>query len=241
MAHPKIDWNMLEGDWRAGIKSVRQLARDWNQTYKDNKVSFVAISKHFKKLGIERSLAPAIYEKAEAEVNRKMVVAPLNNGSDKRKIISDSQIVDGNAAILSDLQLSHRAHVSHNKSIIVKLLSELDFQTDNQELYNRLSDLIEEDFKVEDGAVETRVQQERRSKLRTFFDKALSTGGRIDSVKKLTEALREVILLERKIYGIDAGGSGEDSLESGLAQVKEAERKRLDALPKEIGVIHAAN
>lgn len=232
MAIPKkIDWNQIEGEWRAGIKSIRQMANEYNDR-NEVSVSFVAITKHFKKLKVERSLAPAIHEKSRKILIEKTVNTPLDYKSEGGKSLTDSQLIDGNSAILADLQLNHRRHVGHNKSIILKLLNELDFQTDNLDLYGQLFELVEEGMKVADGEVITRGQQENIQKLRTFFNKAMSTGGRIDSVKKLTDALREVVLLERKIYGIDVGlGTDDESLESGLAQVKAQELKRLEALP----------
>ena len=210
-----IDWNQVEADFRAGIKPLRQIGKEYAVNNNGTKLSHSAIIKHYKELGVERNLAQAIKEKAAKKVTTLLVT----KSTQRHLSLTDSQIIEKNAAQSANIQLSHRHDVGENKQVILKLLHELNFQTDNQDSYERLLALVEEDARVPDGELETRSQTETRAKLRQYFNKSLSTASRIDSVKKLTDALRSIIDTERKLYGIDAG-INEESMESGLNQLK---------------------
>lgn len=60
MAAPvRIDYDRIEPDWRAGIKSAQQMADEYTLAT-GQKVSHAGISKHFKKLGIPRDLIAKI-------------------------------------------------------------------------------------------------------------------------------------------------------------------------------------
>lgn len=56
MAKNAIDWDAMEPDWRAGIKSKKELSEEHG-------VSRAAIDKHLAELGIERDLTAKIAEK----------------------------------------------------------------------------------------------------------------------------------------------------------------------------------
>ena len=51
------DWERIEPGWRAGIKSVLQLAADYEAETGD-KITHTAINKHFKKIGVLRNFSP---------------------------------------------------------------------------------------------------------------------------------------------------------------------------------------
>lgn len=57
-AKAKIDWSLIEPDWRAGTKSGQQLAEEYSLATGVS-VTRAAISKHFKARGIERD-APVL-------------------------------------------------------------------------------------------------------------------------------------------------------------------------------------
>lgn len=228
MAAPKkVDWTLIEADWRAGIKPLTQIVEEYKEQT-GTTISRASIGNHFNKLKIDRDLEPAIRQKAAVKVTKSMVTGKESVTNKKDDVtLSDNQIVDKSSTLLADLQLRHRKDVGHNKSIVLKLLSELDFQTDNQDLYEQLLDLVDQDLNyVKDGEKESKAQQDRRYKRRVAFEKALSTGGRIDSVKKLAEALRILIDMERKIHGIDSGTVTEDSHETWLKKVREYETNK---------------
>lgn len=52
-----VDWDAIEPDWRAGIKTKKQMAEEYG-------VSRAAMDKHFNKVGVERDLTARIQAKA---------------------------------------------------------------------------------------------------------------------------------------------------------------------------------
>lgn len=228
-SNKKVDWGRIESEWRAGVKSIRQMAEEYNVDHPNNKINHTSIPKHFKKLGIDRSLTPAIREKAEKKLEVKTVNEQSTSKGKRQKlpkVLTDLQIVDKNATILADLQLNHRQKIGQNKRVIIKMLEELDFQTDNQGVFERLHELVDSEYIAADGEVETKAVQDYRYKLRQMFERSMGLGNRVDTVKKLTEALRSVIDTERKIWGIDSGVNAGETLESGLDQLKALEKSR---------------
>lgn len=211
MAAPnKINWKRIEPDWRAGIKSVRQIVAE----YKENlgiSISHTAIIKHFKGVGIKRDLLPKVKEKAETIVSTSMVSS--------KGLVSEEEIVDTNAEILATIQLAHRKDVRRTRSYVVKLLHEVELLTNNHDLFEKLPDLV-----IDTNEDDSKAMQDRQYKRRQAFNKVLGISSRIDSVKKLAESLRILIELERKVYGIDSGSVAEDTLESCLAQIRVSEK-----------------
>lgn len=192
MAAPrKIDWERIEPDWRAGVKGVMQLAAEYEQTT-GVKVSHTAISKHFKNLGIPRDLSAKVQSKADAMVSAAMVSGKVSTET----TATDAQIINENAAIVAQVQLSQRKDIGRARSLAMLLFDELEALTRNQELFERIEELCATDS---------------GDKLREAFHKALSLPGRVDMMKKLSEVLNTLVEKESKVYGIkhDAGSSAE--------------------------------
>lgn len=63
----KIDYERIEPDWRAGVKSVQQLAQEYTERTGVS-VTKAAINKHFKGRGIPRDLTAKIRAKVEEKV-----------------------------------------------------------------------------------------------------------------------------------------------------------------------------
>lgn len=61
-AAPKVNYGLLEADWRAGIKSAAQMAAEYTAATGVS-VSRVAIGKHFDKLGIPREPRPRVHDR----------------------------------------------------------------------------------------------------------------------------------------------------------------------------------
>ena len=106
-----VDWELIEQDWRAGIKSVLQIAVE-------NGISHTAINKRFKKLGIPRDLSAKVRAKADSLVSMAMVSAEVSTET----TMTDAHIINSNAARLADVQL---AHISGSKTLRLKAQSYL--------------------------------------------------------------------------------------------------------------------
>jgi len=173
------DWERIESDYRAGLLSVREIAAT-------NGVSHTAIAKRAKAYGWDRDLSAAIKAKAEAKVSRAEVSAEVA----KERLVTDKAIIEANADVIAGIRLSHRKDISRARALALKMLGELESQTENALAYEELAEAISADDEA--GVV-------RR---REIFAKLSTSASRVDSLKKLTETMHRLIVLERDAYGI---------------------------------------
>lgn len=175
-----IDWEAIEKDWRAGIKSVLQIAGE-------NGISHTAINKHFKKLGIPRDLQAKIAAKADALVSAAAVSATVSTETKP----ADVEIIEANAQLQANIQLSHRKDIQRSRGLAMKLLDELEQTSDNRELFAQL------------GLMLAAPDEKGTDKLNDLYMKVISMPSRVDSMKKLSETLKVLVGLEREAFGID--------------------------------------
>lgn len=175
-----VDWDAMRNDWVVGIKSVLQLSEEYG-------VSRAAILKHWKKEGVERNLSAKIKAKAESLVTHALVTPEVT----LKTKVTEREIIEANAQGIALIDLEHRSDVRRSRNIVQKLLNELDDQVDNKELYEQLGELMNS------------ADERGTDKLNEIYRKVISFGGRTDNVKKLADALRVLVELERKIVKLD--------------------------------------
>lgn len=178
---PAVDWERIELDFRAGIKSLREIA-DGSGT------SHVNIAKRAKKLGWVRDLSQKIQAKADELVNRATVNTPVNNASPA----AERETVDAVAQTQAGVRLSHRADILRARNVTMSLLAELEHQAgaENAALLEELGELMRKpDDKGQD-------------KLNDLYQKIISLPGRAKTMKDLGESLRVLVAMERQAYGI---------------------------------------
>lgn len=196
MAAPrKIDYERLEPDWRAGLKSPAQMAAEYTEATQVS-VSHAAIIKHFKKLGVPRDLAPKIRAKADAMVTAAMVTGKVSRETN----VTDAQIIEDGAEVQARIRLSHRSDIGQSRELAMRLLDELKAQTENRDLFERLAELLIDPVGDED---QSNAAKERQRKRMEAFQAALSLGGRTKVMKDLGDTLKTLIALEREAFGID--------------------------------------
>ena len=193
-----VDWDAMRPDWIAGIKSVLQLSSEYN-------VSRAAILKHWKNAGVERDLADKIKAKADALVTRALVTHEVTSNSG----LTDTEIINANAQNNAAIQINERKDVTKSRNIVIKLVGELEDQIDYKEDYEKLGEM----FRNPD--------QYGNDKLNDVYMKTISFSGRVDGMKKLSDSLKTLIELERRVYKIDDVSSG-DTFEDWL------KRQRVD-------------
>lgn len=185
MAAPrKIDYQTIEPDWVAGLKSPAQIAAEYTERTGVS-VSHVAITKHFKRAGIARSLKARIMEKAESMVTASMVSGKVDSETIRR----DSEIVEGGALAVANIRIGQRSDIARAKSLTMKLLGELEAITDHADLFEQLTQCLKE---------ATGSQQ------MALFMRVLDLPSRIKGSKELADNLRTLISLEREAWGIDS-------------------------------------
>lgn len=192
----KLDWEAIERDYRAGVKSLRQIADEHGITHG-------AINKRAKKENWERDLQAKIKAKAEAKVSKAAVSRAVSADT-----ASEKEIVEANAQMQADLVLAHRDDIRRQRALVGKLLEELEAQTGDIGLYEQLGDLL---FQPDEKGID---------RLNELYRKVTSLPSRVDSAKRLSETLKNLIALEREAFGVDGRrtfGQSLDEFLDGLA------------------------
>ena len=195
----RIDYDSIEADWRAGIKSSAQMAGEYNSRTGQN-ITGHAIAKHFKKQKVDRDLTAKIRARADALVTKRLVTDLVTHGN-------EVAIVEANALEQSTIINKQRATVSRNSSILLTMIEEIEHQVNNREDYEKLGEIM---FAPNDKG---------EDKLNDIYRKTVSFNGRVENIKKLTETLKVSTELERKVYKIDDEATA-DTFEGWLKKVR---------------------
>lgn len=204
-ATKRIDYARIEPDWRAGIKSPEQLAIEYEKATGD-KVSRVAINKHFKTAGIPRDLGAKIRAKADAMVSASMVSAMV---SPETKI-TEQVTIEVEAQVQTRIRLAHRTDITRTRALVLRLLTECEAETTEPQVFKELGEIMRAPDKA--GA----------DYMAEAYRKAISLPQRIKGVKELAETLRVLIGLEREAYGIVGQEGGPSEFEKTLFEIHEA-------------------
>ena len=172
----------MEAEWRAGIKPVQQLSKEYG-------VSRAAIIKHWDKLEIERDLSAKIQAKADALVTQAQVTREVTAESR----VTETEIVLENAAQAAAIRLGHRADIKRMRVIIAAQMEELEASS-GPEQAQRLRDLGELMRSENDNGVD---------KLNDIYRAVIGLPDRSRVAKQLAETLRIAIDLERREFGMD--------------------------------------
>lgn len=183
----------IELQYRAGVMPLRQIA-------KQHGVSASAIVKWAEREGWDRDLTAKIRAKAEAAVNKAAVNATVNTA----KAVHEQQIVEANAQALATVRLEHRTDIKRGRSLVNKLLTELEGVTDHPDLIEDLQQaLFEAESGGEDGdEIDRQAARGRAQRLRDALERVVGLQGRVSSVKGLAESMRILITLEREAWGL---------------------------------------
>lgn len=177
-----IDWEKIELDYRAGVKSLREIAAE-------HEISDGAIRKRAKRDDWSRDLSAKIKAKADDLVRKELVRSEVRTET----AISEKETIDANAHQQAAVRLSQRKDIQRSRSIAMQLFDELEHQVGvaNVELLEDLGELMRsEDDKGQD-------------KLNDIYHKIISLPGRVKSMKDLSDTLRTLIALERQAFGLD--------------------------------------
>lgn len=179
---PAPDWEKIEADYRAGIKTLRQIAGEHGVTHG-------AINKRAKRDGWSRDLTAKIVAKANELVSKSAVSTPVSTESR----ISEREVVDANAQAIVSVRLAHRKDIQRSRSITMRLLEELELQSgrENAELLEQMGELMR------------REDDRGQDKLNDLYQKIISLPGRAKTMKDLGESLRVLVTLERQAFGLD--------------------------------------
>lgn len=110
-----INWQAIERDYRAGIKSLRVLAAEYG-------ISHGAINKRARRDGWSRDLSARIAERTREMVSRAAVSAEDTAVSRA----AEKAVVEANATLQADIILAHRTDIQAARALVVSMLGELD-------------------------------------------------------------------------------------------------------------------
>lgn len=110
-----VDWDLIEIDYRAGMKSLRQIADEHGITHG-------AVNKHAKGKKWPRDLSAKIHAAADAKVSKAAVSAEVS----AEKVATEQAVVEANAEIQYRIRLEHRADIGRTRKLFQALLGEME-------------------------------------------------------------------------------------------------------------------
>ena len=189
----QVDWESVERDYSAGLLSLRELADKYGT--KESTIRSRAKTQDW-----VRDLSKKINQKVE-DISRKEL---SRSTSRTEKNVSEKEIIEANAQAIVDIKLAHRGDIRKSKRIVNALFDELELTTDNRELFEELGEILRQE------------SESGHDKLNDIYKKCISMPQRIDGVKKLTDALKTMIGLEREAYDIQSTPTPIDNAVSSL-------------------------
>lgn len=193
------DWERIELDYRAGVKSNREIGAEHG-------VTEGAIRKRAKAQEWVKDLAGKIQAKADELVRRDAVRAEVR----ANQVASEKSVVEANAQAIADVRLAHRKDIGRARTLTNTLLDELAKQTDPETLVmlNELGELLRRE---DDNG------QDRRNDL---YMKVISLTERAKTMKTLAESMQKLVDMERTAFGMDVKdkGQGVDPLAQAVAE-----------------------
>ena len=191
----QVDWEGVERDYSAGLLSLREIGAKHGVTHG-------AINKRANRDGWARDLSAKIKIKADLLVSTEMVSTAVST-----KKASEKEIIEVNAQAIVNIKLAHRGDIRKSKNIVNSLFDELELTTDNRELFEQLGEILRQE------------SDSGQDKLNDIYKKVISLPQRIDGVKKLTDALKTMIGLEREAYDITAAPTPTENAITELVKV----------------------
>lgn len=179
-----VDWERIEIDFRAGVKSLREIAEG-------SGTSHVNISKRAKKLGWVRDLSTKIQAKADELVNAASVNTPVNKASPAAERVTVEAVANSQASI----RLAHRADIERTRRLCMRMLAELEQQSAAPELLGEVAEILA-------SVQPEEMTKAQRAKLADAAARAGSLQSRSSTMRSLSESLKSLVALERQAFGI---------------------------------------
>lgn len=218
-----VDWELIEKDYRAGIKTVRQIAEERG-------ISHTAINKKAKQFAWERDLEKRVQTKAKNKVSRQLVSKVVSTETQ----LSDAQVVEVYSDVVASVDMIQREDVRMAVDASRGHLSELIALTDPayKDKLQWVATLIERAIRVkaEKGKKKPMPSQEDLDALlESFHDLAeiyalfkytTTLHSRVKLAKEIAASHGVYIPLQRKIFGLDTEKKSTGEFEEMLRQVQ---------------------
>ncbi len=129
-----VDWDAIEPDFRAGTKSIRQIA-------KENSITHGAVNQHAKLHGWTRDLTAKVRQATRSKLTADALSTPLSadSGVDTEK---DAEIVDANAELRANIVRDHRGDIRAARALTKRMLAELQQQSGSPETLEAFAEIV---------------------------------------------------------------------------------------------------
>lgn len=175
------DWERISAQYRAGLMSLREIADKHG-------ITEGAIRKRAKKEEWTRDLNAKVRAKADELVRKELVRSEVR----KTTTPTEKEVIDTEAQVQARIRLSHRKDIARSRTLVMGLLAELEAQTGSAELMQQLGEIMADPDKSGND-----------KKIAEAYQKAVSLGGRVSTMRSLAESLKTLVSLEREAYGLD--------------------------------------
>ncbi|EOH9038066.1 MULTISPECIES: hypothetical protein [Klebsiella pneumoniae complex] len=186
MATP--DWEAIESAYRAGLMSLREIASQHG-------ISEGAIRKRAKRDDWSRDLAAKVKERADDLVRKAEVRKQVRTET----ALSERVLIEATAEVVAAVRMEHRGDIRRAREITNALFDELGAECADVDSLRKLGELM------------LSPDENGRDKLNEIYHSIISMPERVKAVKALSDALKNLIGLERQAYDID-GPEGDNSV-----------------------------
>jgi len=174
----EVDWSAVETEYRTG-QPLRAIAEKYG-------INHMAIARRAKRDGWVKDLTARIAAKADEIVTREAVTKDVT----EKRAVTDRIVVEANATAQAAAILEQRKDVQKARATVRKLFAQADIQIDLMDDLERLGEFMADP------------DEHGRDKLNDLYRKVIDLPSRIDGAKKLSEAMKTLIELERKVLRI---------------------------------------
>ncbi len=204
-AKPSVDWELIEKEYRVGIKTIRQLAKDYG-------VSHTAIQKRAKKFGWVQDLSEKIQTTAQTLVAKGMVARSVSTET----TLTDAATVKVYSGIVADVDLQQREDLQLAINTQRIMLQELALLADPKfaEHLERLGEIMDTTYENASGNVV-------KDKVNELYRYIISLSGRVKMAKEIAGAYGVYHPLQRKAFGLDAEKGTKSEFEDMLRRIKD--------------------
>lgn len=179
----KVDWDKIEQDYCADVKSINQISRE-------SGAAASTIRSRAKKFKWNRDLTSRIKMKADEIVNQnaiKNAVVTTQN--------TEEQTVDENARLTAAVRLSHRKDITRARNIVGVLFDDLEAM-----ISSKGSDNLEMlfDMLVDEGLIDG-----DNYKAVAAWHRATGLSANVGNMQKLADTMTKLFSLERQAWNLD--------------------------------------
>ncbi|WP_145603578.1 hypothetical protein [Yersinia intermedia] len=193
----KPDWEAIESVYRAGLMSLREIASQHN-------ISEGAIRKRAKRDDWSRDLSAKIKERAEDLVRKQEVRKQVRTET----TLTERVLIEASAEVIANVRMEHRGDIRRAREITNALFDELGAECADIEALRKLGELMLDP------------DENGRDRLNEVYQSIISLPERVKAVKALSDAMKNLIGLERQAY--DIGEDKGDNVVSKLSDLMDS-------------------